>query len=108
MRTLSFGTIWKIAEGVKDMSVKKYPFNAEKHAHDIEFRRNRAYNERSDKQYNGTLTAEEDEQYTALIDALDELSLIFLYRDYRGIVWLTGKEYGLARECVGWAESMRG
>ena len=88
-------------------TTKKYPFNVEKHSHDIGFRRNRAMNERDEKESNGTLTEEERRQYDALIDELGDLLITFLDRDYRGIVWLTGKEYGLAKECVCWATAMR-
>jgi len=89
------------------MAQKRYPFNVEKHAHDIIFRRNRAMNERSDKAFNGTLTAEEDERYEKLINDLGDLLDVFMGRDARGIVWLTGKEYGMARDAVNWACAMR-
>lgn len=90
------------------MAQKRYPFNAEKYAHDIEFRRNRAKNELSDKRFDNKLTAGEEARYNRLIDDLgDLLGTIMWTKDYRGIAWLTGKEYGLAKECVGWAAAMR-
>lgn len=85
--------------------MKKYPFSLKKHAHDLEYRRNRAKNELGDKQINGTLKAGEEEKYQKLIDDLAEITLT--WPDRNGIVWLTGKQYGLAIESVGWAESMR-
>lgn len=83
-------------------NTKRYPFNMNKHQHDIFFRYNRAKNEYDDKCYDGTITAKECEQYEKLIDALANLL------GYgTGIVWLTGKEYGLAQETVAWAGSSR-
>ena len=85
--------------------MKRYPFNLQKHAHDIEFRRNRAKNELYTKQMNGVLKDGEEEKYEQLIEDLGNITLYF--PDNKGIIWLTGKEYGLANESVGWAESMR-
>ena len=85
--------------------MKKYPFNLAKHAHDLEFRRNRAKNELYDKQMNGTLKDGEEERYEKLIEDLGNITLYF--PDGKGIIWLAGKEYGLAKESVCWAESMR-
>ena len=85
--------------------VKRYPFNIRRHGHDIEYRRNRAKNEMSDKEYEGTLTREEADRYDRLIEDLGDILLY--YPDNKGIVFLTGKEYGLAKETVAWAEAMR-
>lgn len=87
------------------MTQKLYPFSIRKHGHDLAFRRNRAMNERYDMECNGTLNARMDEQLTALIDALGDI--MCTYPDNKGIIWLTGKEYGLAKESVMWAEAMR-
>ena len=84
---------------------KRYPFSLRKHAHDIEFRRNRAKNEKYDKECEGTLTNEETISYDNLIEELG--NILLYYPDNKGIVWLTGKEHGLAKETVFWAESMR-
>lgn len=74
------------------MAVKTYPFNVEKHAHDIELRRNRAYLEDKTELF---------ERLTGLLDALR-------WGERRGnIVWLNGKDYGLAKECVVWADNFR-
>ena len=86
-------------------NAQRYPFNMNKHQHDIFFRYNRCKNELDDKladrEYH--ITDAEIDRYEALIDALGHIL------DYGiGIVWLTGKEYGLAHETVLWAGSMRG
>lgn len=88
------------------MTTKRYPFSLRKHAHDLEFRRNRAKNELGRKMTEGTLKKGEEERYLKLIDDLAEITLT--YPDGNGVVWLTGKQYGLAVESVGWANSMRG
>ena len=80
--------------------MKRYPFNMEKHAHDIMFRRNRAKNELADNEER--MTSSQIEKYEKLIDDLGHLL------EYRGIAYLTGKEWGLANESVHWAECMRG
>ena len=85
--------------------MKRYPFSFWKHAHDIEFRRNRAKNELYTKQMNHILKDGEEERYEKLIEDLGHI-LCYL-PDYKGIIWLTGKEYALANESVCWAESMR-
>ena len=87
------------------MTEKRYPFNLVKNAVDLEFRRNRAMNERGDKCFNNTLTDLEDKQYSDLIDNLAKILLHF--PDNKGIIWLTGKEYGWAQESVAWATAMR-
>jgi hypothetical protein len=88
----------------KKMS-KRYPFSLRKHAHDLEFRRNRAKNELGRKSINNTLRDGEEARYENLIDNLAEILLTF--PDANGVVWLTGRQYGLAKESVVWAESMR-
>ena len=90
------------------MTTKRYPWNAERNAHDVLFRKNRAWNELSEKEGNGTLTADERDQYEEVIEKCNEILGICVGRDYRGIVWLTGAQIGWAKECVGWAAGMRG
>ena len=85
------------------MATKRYPFNMEKHQHDIFFRYNRCKNEQYEKFMNGTLTDEEDDRYEELIEQLGHLL------EYGcGVVWLTGKEWALANETANWAAMMRG
>ena len=81
---------------------KRYPFNLNKHAHDLEFRRNRAMN------IQGSLSMDDKEyaRYQKLIDDLADILLYFHNGD--GIIWLTGKEWALAKESVMWAEETRG
>lgn len=85
---------------------KRYPFSLRKHAHDLAFRRHRAMNELSDKFFNHTLKDGEEARYQKLIDDIG--GIMDYFPDGNGIIWLTGKEYGLAKESVAWAESMRG
>lgn len=85
--------------------MKKYPFSLRKHAHDLEFRRYRAMNELGDKIISNSLKPGEEERFQKLIDDLADILLT--YPDGNGIIWITGKQYGLAKESVGWAESMR-
>ena len=81
---------------------KRYPFNMSKHQHDIFFRYNRAKIEYDEKCYNGTITVEECRKYEELINGLDRLLHYGI-----GIVWLTGEEYGLAKESAFWAGLIR-
>lgn len=84
---------------------KRYPFNMNKHQHDIFFRYNRARNEFDDKLYdrNYHITDAEIDKYEKLIGELESLL------DYGcGIVYLTGKEWALANETANWASMMRG
>ena len=62
---------------MKNTQVKRYPFNMNKHQHDIFFRYNRAKNEYDDKCYNGTITSKEIDQYeTPTIDILYPVLLL--------------------------------
>ena len=80
------------------MKQKLYPFSAQKHAHDIDYRRNRAYNELMD----GSKDANKLE---ALIEKLDEIRTLMVGN--QKVVWLTGTQYALAIDSVGWAQSQR-
>lgn len=78
--------------------MKLYPFSAQKHAHDIDFRRNRAYNEFADGNYTNPKLAR-------LIEQLDEIRCLMV--GCQKVVWLTGAQYALALESVGWAAAQR-
>ena len=78
--------------------MKLYPFSAQKHAHDIEFRRARAFNEFAQSGYTDT-------KLEALIERLDEIRSLMV--GCPTIVWLSGKQYGLAIESVAWASAER-
>lgn len=83
---------------------KKYPFNMNKHQHDIFFRYNRCKNEFDDKLMNKNyhITDDEIDRYENLIKQLENLLQYGC-----GIVWLTGKEWALANETVAWAGIIR-
>lgn len=82
--------------------MKRYPFNAEKHAHDIELAVNRTYNLLHDAQMNGN--GEEAERLEAKYDTLyDLMNSVTNTTDNRQIAWLTGPEIALAKETVIWA-----
>lgn len=89
------------------MTTKLYPWNAERNAHDIFFKRNRAMNEMCDKESEGTLTDAERKFYQKFIDESGIILDKCVGRDSRGIVWLTGKEIGIAKECMAWASANR-
>lgn len=77
---------------------KNYPFSVRKHAHDIEFRRARAWNELHDGGYT-------NDRLRALVEKLDELRSLF--SGSPAVVWLTGTQYRLAQESVAWAAANR-
>lgn len=89
-------------------STKLYPFSTAKHAHDIEYRYNRVKNELCDY-FDGELELSNDE-FDALCDLkealTDLLEAVLNSRDGR-ICYLTGKQIGLAKECVMWATNSR-
>lgn len=87
---------------------KLYPFSVQKHAHDIEFRRNRVFIEmREIEDGERKLPLEEIERMELLYDDLTELlEAVMDSRDGR-IAYLTGKQIGLAKECVAWARERR-
>lgn len=88
---------------------KTYPFSVRKHAHDIEFYRNRLFNTMHDMEM-GEIpmdTKRYDRIYEMYYGDLEELySMMFASRD--GItVQLTGKQIGLAKKIVIWASETR-
>ena len=89
--------------------MKKYPFSIQKHAHDIEFYRNRLYNTMCDMESGEIpMDAERfDRIYDFYHNELEELyCAMFDSRDGR-IVYLTGKQIGLAKRIVFWASEQR-
>lgn len=80
------------------MKQKLYPFSVQKHAHDIDFRRNRAFNEFVESEY-------KDARLARLLEQLDEIRC--LMAGGVKVVWLTGQQYALAQESVGWAIAER-
>lgn len=88
--------------------MKTYKFSARKHAHDIEFRRNRLKNDISAVE-NGEVKVDRQTyiKMLALLDELTELLEAVMYSSNGIVCELTGKQYGLAIETVCWADSQR-
>lgn len=91
------------------MSTKLYPFSVQKHAHDVEFRRNRVQN-----QIHDLVVGESTESYKGELDELEALEtgltdLLLAVLDSRDgrVAYLTGKQIGLAKETVLWAGESR-
>ena len=91
----------------RDTDMKLYPTTL-KHAHDVEFRRNRAKNELSDNYTNnGAMTEAEINEAEILIDRLGELlEQLMNSRDGR-IAYIEGKYIPLYRETQAWAANAR-
>lgn len=87
---------------------KLYPFSVQKHAHDIEYRRSRAFCEMRDIE-SGEVEADEA-TYEYVVDLYDRLTdlleAVMNSRDGR-IAYLTGPQIGLAKETVLWASNRR-
>ena len=89
-------------------NTKLYPFSTTKHAHDIEYRRNRAFIEM--REWEEDLTRKDEDTYDKLCklhDDLTELLEAVLYNGNGRVCYLTGKQIGLAKECVMWAANRR-
>ena len=89
--------------------MKLYPFSTAKHAHDIEFFRNRLYNTMYDME-NGEIPMD-SKRYDAMEnmyngDSLELLEAVMNSRDGK-VCYLTGKQIGLAKEIVAWASNQR-
>lgn len=89
--------------------MKLYPFSVQKHAHDIEFRKNRIFCQIHDVCCGETLMSEwEYQQLERLYDELATLLNAVLYNSRDGkVVYLTGSQIRLAKETVLWAKSVR-
>ena len=88
---------------------KRYPFSAEKHAHDIEFYYNRISNTMADME-TGEIPMD-SERYDKLYD-MKYGPLMDLMNTLAGacccpVVYLTGKQIGLAKKIVAWASETR-
>lgn len=90
------------------MSQKLYPFSVQKHAHDVEFRRNRVYNIMSDMENGGIpMDAAKYDRLDKLHDDLTFLLLAVMNSGDGRIAYLTGPQIGLAKETVIWAAEAR-
>jgi len=87
--------------------MKLYPFSVQKHAHDIEFRRNRVFNQIHDCDGETLLSNQEFEQLENLYDRLTDLLQAVLNSRDGKVAYLTGPQIGLAKETVMWARSAR-
>ena len=89
--------------------MKKYPFSVRKHAHSIEFYRNHLYNVMRDME-SGEIPMD-GKRYDRICDFYDgELSELYdmMFQSRDGyVVYLTGKQLGLAKEIVAWASERR-
>lgn len=85
--------------------VKHYPaFRTEAHAHDIEYRRNKALNELDDAHHGVfELTAEQEDRLEKLADQLTEI----LQRISFPTTYLPWDLYKVARDTIGWAAEAR-
>lgn len=85
--------------------MKKYPFNVEKHAHDLMFQSNRAYNIIHDMEV-GTIPFDEAE-YSRLEKLRDDLSEVERHFTTYPISFLSGRLYGIAITATVWASEQR-
>lgn len=85
---------------------KKYPFSAAKHAHDIEFYHNRLFNTMCEME-SGDIPMDK-KKYEWMLDVYDKVDE--LREQMCGcapVVYLTGKQIGLAKQIVMWASEER-
>ena len=87
-------------------NTKLYPFSTQKHAHDIEYRRNRAYIEMRDYEDDFKFDDTYYKLRTLYDDLTDLLQAVLNSRDGK-ICYLTGKQIGLAKESVLWSANRR-
>lgn len=83
---------------------KLYPFSAREHIHDLSFRSNRAAND--------IARLEAENANPKIIKHMQELkeqldTIICMAAGGVSPIWLTGKEYALAIDSVGWAAAHR-
>lgn len=83
------------------MKEKRYPFSMNKHAHDIELARNVQWLKCRDME-DGTIPW--DDEAFEWLDRLDEVRSRYWES---GVVWVTGKDYGVLREASNWAQIHR-
>lgn len=90
------------------MAQKRYPFNAEKHAHDVELVKNRAKNLAYNIYMDGG-DIKEAERLEKLAEEADELlgALFAGRKDWSGISWISGPMIGRAKWMVVLADEIR-
>lgn len=84
---------------------KKYPFNVERHAHDLEFQANRAFCIMADMEC-GNIPFN-DSEYDRLAQLRDDLHEALSYFNASPICFLPGRIYGIAKAAVVWAAETR-
>ena len=86
------------------MQEKLYPFSSKKHIHDLSFRSDRLANDiaRFGAKYANSTTVKYMQELKEQLDAI-------ICKAAGGVspIWLTGKEYALAMDSVGWAAEHR-
>ena len=92
------------------MATKTYPFSVQKHAHDIEFYRNRLFNTMRGME-SGEISMD-SKRYERICDMyegpLEELIDAVRFNTSDGIVaYLTGSQIALAKKIVMWASETR-
>lgn len=87
--------------------MKKYPFSARKHAHDIELVANRSFNLAHDAEVAGDYARAE--RYLEIHTKAEKLLLSIMdgMQGYSGITMLAGEDIGLAKEYVFLAGNIR-
>ena len=87
---------------------KRYPFSTAKHAHDIEFYHNRISNIMSEME-SGEIPfdrARDERLYDMRYGPLEEL-MNAMCGACGQVIYLTGKQIGLAKKIVAWASNTR-
>ena len=92
------------------MTEKTYPFSTRKHAHDIEFYRNRLFNTMRGME-SGEIPMDEkryDRIEAMYYGELEDLYNAVVFNSRDGVVsYLTGKQIALAKKIVIWASETR-
>lgn len=95
-----------ISEVIMEKKEKRYPFSAAKHAHDIEFYHNRLFNSMREMECGDAPW--DDKKYDWMEEMYDKVEEI--RNEMFGcppVVYLTGKQIGLAKQIVAWASNER-
>lgn len=81
--------------------MKKYPFSAQKHAHDIDM----AYNAcRARITPGGPNDPEDIDRFNRVLDLYTEI----IDSSNGKVAWISGKNYALANQIIAWAAERRG
>ena len=86
---------------------KKYPFSAQKHAHDIEYYYYYLRNRIDEFYEQGIGTGEKVKKMEKQLERVIELRDEVFWNGNGVVSWISGKNYGLAKEICCWASEMR-